>query len=599
MKAMRKYLFTALLLAAACDATKRDFAVCDLHYSECNKGFTCDLDAGLCVPETDAGPPMGVEAGNEAAPPVDVPPGEVQVADVADAPGVDANSVDMASLVDGQNFDVPEPVDTNVPDTRIPDAPGTCTVDTDCPGGLPYCMGNRCVACKQSSQCNNDAGAPFCSAVNTCVSCAQATGDGGVCSGAAPVCDNGSGRCVECVQNSDCPTAAKAFCVANQCVGCNAPGASAGGSGADAGASDGGGSALGPCTGARPVCATTGTLAGQCVQCVDSTQCSGSKPICDTTNTCVACATDGECQSLPTSSGICMIHQDGRCASTTETIFVKNSSSCSGGSGTAASPYCDTQAAINAVTSSKRVILVKGPATDVITPISSTPSGAQISIVGQSNPTTSAGAAIGIHVTAGDVYIRGLTVAGGSSKVGVQVEAGATIRLDRCIVKNNAGGGLLVQAGASFDVANSVFDNNGPGSVGPVAFGGVYLAGAAPASGAHRFWFSTIVNNQDRGVVCADSSQSLSGMLLYGNVNGGYLNCTMDSTNSKWDSPGAGSDVADPALSTTNPYHLTTSSRCRDFIAATLAHPATDLDGDARPYPTTGKLDCGADEYHP
>jgi hypothetical protein len=88
-------------------------------------------------------------------------------------------------------------------------------------------------------------------------------------------------------------------------------------------------------------------------------------------------------------------------------------------------------------------------------------------------------------------------------------------------------------------------------------------------------------------------------MLINGNVNGGWVGCAMDSSNSKWDSPGAGSDVGDPAFSSTNPYHLTASSRCRDFVAATLAHPAGDLDGDSRPYPTTGKLDCGADEYRP
>jgi len=50
-------------------------------------------------------------------------------------------------------------------------------------------------------------------------------------------------------------------------------------------------------------------------------------------------------------------------------------------------------------------------------------------------------------------------------------------------------------------------------------------------------------------------------------------------------------------LSTSNPYHLTLASRCRDFIAVSLAHPADDMDGDVRPKPAAGKLDCGADEY--
>jgi len=155
-----------------------------------------------------------------------------------------------------------------------------------------------------------------------------------------------------------------------------------------------------------------------------------------------------------------------------------------------------------------------------------------------------------------------------------------------------------VQPGASFDVGNCVFDNNGPGSVNTIIpFGGVFLGGSAPSSGPHRFWFSTIVNNQDRGLVCADTAQSLTGMLIYGNVNGGWVGCSMDSTNSKWDSPGTGSDVSDPAFSSTNPYHLTAASHCRDFIASSLSHPPDDIDGESRPKPANGKLDCGADEY--
>jgi hypothetical protein len=190
-------------------------------------------------------------------------------------------------------------------------------------------------------------------------------------------------------------------------------------------------------------------------------------------------------------------------------------------------------------------------------------------------------------------------VAGGSDR-GIVVESGATLRMERCIVKSNAGGGVVVLAGANFDIANSVFDDNGPGVVeGVIDFGGIFLGGSAPAAGPHRLWFTTIINNQEQGMVCVDSSQTGFGVLLFNNVGGGYKNCTMDSTNSKWDSPGAGSDVTDPRFSTTNPYHLTSTSRCRDFIDASLAHPSFDLDGDARPYPTTGKLDCGADEYRP
>ena len=249
--------------------------------------------------------------------------------------------------------------------------------------------------------------------------------------------------------------------------------------------------------------------------------------------------------------------------------------------------------------SGKQVILLKGPAADVLAGISSTPTGGQLSLISKDGATLNGGGAVGIHVTAGDVFIRGVTVANGSDR-GIVVEAGATLRLERCLVKSNAGGGLVVQTGANFDVANSVFDGNGPGAVNTIVpFGGVYLGGSAPSSGPHRFWFSTIVENEDRGLVCADSAQALTGMLLFGNINSDWVGCTMDSTNSKWQSPGTGSDVTDPRFSTTNPYHLTTASRCRDFVDVSLGYPAYDLDGDSRPYPANGKLDCGADEYRP
>ena len=592
---MRNYLIAAIVLAAGCDSTRRDFSVCDLKYDRCLKGFTCNT-TGLCVPEGDGGPPANEVGPSEASPPVDVTPAEVAAPDAKDAPIIDVAPVDLPPVLDVPITDTPIGVDLPGVEARIPDAPGSCSIDNDCAGGgLPYCVNQRCVACKTSAQCNNATGAPFCSAQNTCVSCASAVGDAGICSGTAPVCDPGSGRCVECTQNSECPTAGKGFCVANTCQGCNAAGASAGG--VDGGVSDGGssdGGVLAACVGAKPVCATSGAVIGQCVQCLTSSDCSGATPVCNSTNTCVPCTTDSQCTTGP---GVCMFHQDGRCASVAETIYVKNSSSCTGGAGTSVSPYCDSQAGVNAVTSSKRVIVMKGPAADGLSAVTSTPTGGQISIIGQNTATTAAGAAIGIHVTSGDVYIRGLTVANGG-KAGIVVDGAATLRLDRCIIKDNTGGGLIVNSGASFDVGNCVFDGNGPGLVGTTTtFGGVYLGGAAPAAKPHTFWFSTIVNNQDRGVVCFDTSQALTGMLLNGNVNGGYLSCAMDSTNSKWDSPGAGSDVADPAFSSTNPYHLTTSSHCRDYIAASLAHPTDDIDGDARPKPATGKLDCGADEY--
>ncbi|MBN2574981.1 MAG: right-handed parallel beta-helix repeat-containing protein [Deltaproteobacteria bacterium] len=609
---MRKHIIAILILLAGCDSTRRDWTYCSSTYSDCQEGYACNFATGMCEQTTDAGQPDAPSIVSEAGPPVDATPDDALAGDTADASILDVASLDTVTVLDGQPADVPITTDVGGFDTAVPDAPGTCLVDNDCPGTLlPYCVGGKCVECKNSSHCSNIAGTPFCSAQNTCVSCAMATA--GFCSDSTPVCDGISGRCVECIYNDDCTTAAKSFCVANSCQGCNVSGASAAnvrGSTDGGVASDGGGpvdaGVVGPCLGAKPVCATSGSMIGQCVECMTGAHCSGTTPICSS-NICAACSTDSECAALGTGPGICMYHQDGRCASEAETLYVKKSAGCTGGSGTANSPYCDPQSAIAAVTSSQRVILVKGPAADVLAPIASTPSGGQVSVISKDGATLNGGGAVGIHVTAGDVFIRGVTVANGSDR-GIVVESGATLRLERCLVKSNAGGGLLVQAGANFDIANSVFDGNGPGAVGPVRFGGVYLAGSAPSSGPSRFWFSTVIDNEEVGVVCAESTQRLTGMLLYNNVAGGFLNCLLEiktqgsvsyGADSKWDSPGTGSDINDPRFSSSNPYHLTVSSKCKDFVDASLAHPSYDLDGDARPYPANGKLDCGADEYRP
>ena len=66
---------------------------------------------------------------------------------------------------------------------------------------------------------------------------------------------------------------------------------------------------------------------------------------------------------------------------------------------------------------------------------------------------------------------------------------------------------------------------------------------------------------------------------------------------------GTGSDTRDPAfVSTTSvPYKLTRTSPCRDFIpnTASTGFPIDDIDGVARPFPTSGNYDCGASEFHP
>ena len=260
------------------------------------------------------------------------------------------------------------------------------------------------------------------------------------------------------------------------------------------------------------------TDSGKCVECLMDSDCTATtKPICDkTANTCVRCTTDAQCIGKVPNPGVCMVHQDGRCASDSETIYVKNVAGCSmlaGAGGTQSVPYCVPQLGIDSVDTMKRVVVMRGP--DSLRFWTLTAPGDQVTVIGQSGAAISPGADIGVHVTAGNVYIRGLKISGGS-KAGVVADSAAQLRMDRCIVQDNSAGGILVD-GAEFDIRDTTIAGNGPGTFGIATWGGVLINN--PASGSNALELLTVQNNKAIGVSCSVGVNNM-GVLASGNLTG-------------------------------------------------------------------------------
>lgn len=472
------------------------------------------------------------------------------------------------------------------PEVRAPDAAGSCSTNADCTADdRPACVNNQCVPCTGNNHCKM--GAPICARdTGRCVACTAT--DGCEDSPATPVCIAGrcaacvagtdackmrytdkpvcgaTGQCVGCVEAvRDCPLPGKPICRASGCVACPDDAACA------------------MRNAATPACDLP---AGACVQCVQDKHCTDpTKPICDTqARRCVGCASDAQCAAKLGASvpGICMSHQDGRCATDAEVIHVTNGPGCSAsGGGTAAAPFCQTDAAIGAVTATRRVILLKGP--EALTPFTASPVGAPISIIGQLGATIAPGAFVGVRVTAGEVYIRGVTVSG-STQTGIIVENGAVLRLERATLTGNRGGLLVLNAG--YDVSNTIIASN-KGALVPntaTSYGGAYLR-SAPGKPA-VFRNNTIVDNEVIGLVCADAYQ-VKNLLVANNAVEQVLTCA----------PVTSVVGGDPRFNPARPYHLTGASPC---VAAgdPMDFPAHDFDGDARPLPAGTRSDCGADE---
>jgi hypothetical protein len=344
--------------------------------------------------------------------------------------------------------------------------------------GPPDAKSDAPKACTAAS-CSG-AAAPICdSASKVCRGCASAS-DCTMLSAAAPVCAP-SGACVECAVSSQCGAAGKPICdtTTSACRGC--------GSGAECAAA----------SAATPACASS----GKCVECVANTDCkSATKPICDMgMGTCRGCQADAECTAGPQ---VCMKHQDGRCATDAETIYVQKTAACPGAAatadGTAALPYCSMDPALGAVGATRDLIVVRGTVSGAATGLTS--GARQTSIVGQMSAALAGATDPAFHLVTGDAYLRNVTLSA-SASIGCQADAGSTLRLDHVLVTGNTGGGILLN-GAAFDIENTTVTNNGPGTQGTTIWGGI-LVNSPLAAGPGKFQLVTVRNNLAPGILCS------------------------------------------------------------------------------------------------
>ena len=467
------------------------------------------------------------------------------------------------------------------------DGGGDGGADAGVVAGFCYLTTNQCVECLAHADCKNPS-KPICGGQKTCVACGTLGESSNACASknaAQPVCKPDTGACVQCAASTDCrgdaglgvcnPTTnkcvecndssnctsdpARAFCQANACVGCQTAGADA-------------------CTGAKPVCASSGTSAGQCVECTANSDCKvATKPVCDA-NQCRACKKDLECTGV---SPALVCGLDGSCPGNDAVIYLRNGEKCPSdpGIGTSARPYCSSADATAALSTTRTVIVVQGPL--AVGNLTLNYSQKPVLIAGQNSAkitTLATGTPPLVAITAGDVTLRDLTIGNGND-AGVSVSGGATLHMDRCYVLNNQGIGIQTSASA-FEIINTVVAGNG------AAAGGYGVSLGNYSGSPTTFVFNTVVSNVGGGVFCGTpSNYPLTGILANANGPANFLNCQPDSATSTSTTPGLDAN-----------YHLTTSSPCVNHAGTTcLLIDDHDIDGDIRP--KGGACDCGADEY--
>jgi hypothetical protein len=275
-----------------------------------------------------------------------------------------------------------------------------------------------------------------------------------------------------------------------------------------------------------------------CVECATSADCESdpTKPICDTTaHTCRACTSDDQCAAkLGSTPGVCMAHQDGRCATGAEAIYVDPANtSCTGilraeTDGTSAQPFCTLDLARRLLNgdgslppAARTLLIVRGGPMDAAAGTFVRPAGGmEVSIIGQNSAVIAAGPKRGLDLQNGSFYVRDLKISL-SASTGINAvampPAVVTLRIERVTVDSCQGGGILLD-GATFDIRNATVTKSGPADDLGTGWGGIRIKNL-PGGGPKQLASSTIRMNDGGGVSCTAAIDSTGDVLVIDNAN--------------------------------------------------------------------------------
>lgn len=372
-------------------------------------------------------------------------------------------------------------------------------------------------------------------------------------------------------------------------------------------------------------------LDSMCVECTadDKRNCGGTTPQCGADNQCRACRANSDCDS-----GACL--EDGSCAAADDIIAASPTGSGNAGCGVPGQPDCTVTQAIAELGARHVIRLAAG--TYSISGADGIDFGAKSgTLVARDALITQAGVGALLSVRNGQsLKLVGGTLRGPNGADGVRCNTGGKLQIheaivekmnesaietdscdftvSRSILRSNLRGGInMVNAPRIATITNNYVYRNGQGTQSVV--GGMLLKLAAGS----KVEFNTVVDNQcdigstsGGGIICdiATGNYDAPYNLVYRNQGGlgGVVQvigtctfmgsyqqaaATIDENAVLFERP---NDPANPIFRLTSGSppevkdHAVTGYSCKDLI---------DFDGDARPQPSGGLCDMGADEYRP